>query len=276
MLIDETVFFGEIEIGQINDLDVKAEVLKFIEQFEEDYLKNILGYKTFKAFNAGLLEDPINQKWVNLLTGVDYLDTRFEGFVSSSVSPTLSGAFPDDIEIEVGGSGIYDPLPNTSSYTNPELSLLPSWRLFLVGFGPVLSSMATKRPNGFDLIGSTFGLNDSYVIQFKTPGGISVVPSILIKKPSPISYYVYYWYMRNKASFSTGGGESTINKLNSASTTNRRKQVLAWNKMVEMNRILVSYLKSEPTLYPDFIDNRQSSDFCSRQNLLTKINLLNI
>ncbi len=93
---------------------------------------------------------------------------------------------------------------------------------------------------------------------------------------SPIVYYVYYWYLRNNVSNSTGGGESIIKKLNSRQVTNRRKQTWAWNRMVDLNWDLLSFMKVNPTLYPTVLAysrDRRSYEF---HNLFTKINSLNL
>lgn len=73
-LIDRTYFIGEINLPNTNQLAVQ-EILDFlISKREPELLTQLFGYEMFKAFTAGLTEDPVPQRWVDLRDGVDYQD----------------------------------------------------------------------------------------------------------------------------------------------------------------------------------------------------------
>jgi hypothetical protein len=86
---------------------------------------------------------------------------------------------------------------------------------------------------------------------------------------SLIANYVYYWYLRNEASITTGTGEKTANAQNASNASPRVKMTRAWNQMAKWNMELVEFLVSNQTDYPEFISYYGS---CELDNLLTTIN----
>lgn len=50
-------------------------------------------------------------------------------------------------------------------------------------------------------------------------------------KESPIANYVYYWYMRDQSTTSTGIGETKPNAENASIVRSSDKQVRGWNEM---------------------------------------------
>ncbi len=56
--------------------------------------------------------------------------------------------------------------------------------------------------------------------------------------------YVYFHYIRNNATFTTGSGEKEIQKAQAASSLD--KQVRAWNRMVSINKSLRAFIRSNP------------------------------
>jgi hypothetical protein len=68
-----------------------------------------------------------------------------------------------------------------------------------------------------------------------------------------IKKYVYYWWLRQEATQSTGVGES-INKTENAVRTNpAQKQVTAWNDMIELCKSTLHYLYINQSVYPEYI-----------------------
>lgn len=84
---------------------------------------------------------------------------------------------------------------------------------------------------------------------------------------SLIANYVYYWYLRDQASVTTGTGEKTAKAQNASNASPRVKMARAWNQMVKWNWELVEFLLSND--YPEFISHYGS---CELENLLTDIN----
>jgi hypothetical protein len=74
MLIDRTYFIGELNIPNTSNAAVGSLLDLFIEKYEAKFLTEVLGYELYNAFKAGLLEEPIPQKWTDLKNGVEYTD----------------------------------------------------------------------------------------------------------------------------------------------------------------------------------------------------------
>jgi hypothetical protein len=95
-LIDHTYFRGLLTIGDISkgNSPVVGNTVNdtFIPIYEKEYLRKALGDELYLDFIAGLAEDPIAQKWLDLRDGIVYTvnDKRYvwQGFVNSDkVSP---------------------------------------------------------------------------------------------------------------------------------------------------------------------------------------------
>lgn len=105
-----------------------------------------------------------------------------------------------------------------------------------------------------------------------------------------IARYVYYWYLRQEATQTTGIGEAVNNAENARRTSPIQKQVTAWNEMVELVKSTYYYLNNNEGIYPEWhthpymdYDNQWDSFFycgfwwrCRKSNLLTPINTFNL
>lgn len=77
-LIDRTYFIGEINLPNTNQTAVQENIDYLISKREPELLTQLFGYGMYKAFIAGLQEDPVPQRWIDLRDGVDYTDTDGE------------------------------------------------------------------------------------------------------------------------------------------------------------------------------------------------------
>lgn len=71
-------------------------------------------------------------------------------------------------------------------------------------------------------------------------------------KKSLIANYVYWHWMQNEASYTTGTGEKVAGNQNAVNASPVPKMVSAWNQMVDWNRELVEFLLSREADYPEF------------------------
>lgn len=69
-IIDTSFFYADLQIPQITEASVNAEVVKFIEKYEPLYLQDLLGYALYKAFKT----DPAAARFANLISGGDFID----------------------------------------------------------------------------------------------------------------------------------------------------------------------------------------------------------
>lgn len=73
-LIDRTYFIGEINIANTEKTYVQERIDLFITKYQAELLENILGIELYDAFMAGLLVDPLADKWKDLRDGKSYTD----------------------------------------------------------------------------------------------------------------------------------------------------------------------------------------------------------
>lgn len=123
-----------------------------------------------------------------------------------------------------------------------------------------------------------------YILYKATPGNYADLTAMLFKvngtsKISPVANYIYYWYMRNAASKTTGTGEKVVKAENAVDNSAHLKAMRAWNEMVSMNKKIVDYLSSTieayEKLYPfSYSYYAGEQDFYNdRVNILTRIPL---
>lgn len=70
---------------------------------------------------------------------------------------------------------------------------------------------------------------------------------------SLVANYVYFQYIKDQASSTTGTGEKISNAQNAIGTSPRFKMVRAWNQMARWNWELVEFLLSNQSDYPEFL-----------------------
>lgn len=71
-------------------------------------------------------------------------------------------------------------------------------------------------------------------------------------KDSPLADYVYYHWLRENQSHSSGIGETQAQPQAGRMTSSAQKQATAYNRMVKKNRILRDMLQSNYTGYPEY------------------------
>lgn len=93
-LIDRSYFIGEIDIPNTNQVAVQENLDYLISKREPELLMALWGYAMYKAFLAGLLLDPVPQRWIDLRDGVDYThdgeQRHWMGLISKTGEPKES------------------------------------------------------------------------------------------------------------------------------------------------------------------------------------------
>lgn len=84
-------------------------------------------------------------------------------------------------------------------------------------------------------------------------------------KVSPIACYVYWHFVENNKTGTTGLGEVKSKAENAENANPIMKQVRAWNKMVELNNELVDYINFNRSVYATWLT---PSGYLSRRNEL--------
>lgn len=97
-------------------------------------------------------------------------------------------------------------------------------------------------------------------------------------KRSPIANYVYYWWLRQNATATTGSGEQQLSD-GAMPVSSGVKQLRTWNEMVQWNKELHEFLWSKADDYPEYQDiltNWNSVSYVERKSLFTVINELGL
>lgn len=111
MLIDSTYFVNKINLAQVGNSLGLADVNNFIAQYEEQYLRCVLGPELYAAFidevsGSGVTDDP---RYVDLLRGADFMHNsrayHWTGFVplppAIKVSPIANYVFYQYVENKI-------------------------------------------------------------------------------------------------------------------------------------------------------------------------------
>jgi hypothetical protein len=91
-------------------------------------------------------------------------------------------------------------------------------------------------------------------------------------KRSMIANYVYFWWMRDKASISTSIGEVQEKPDNSASISSLTKQSRAWNEMVSWIEEMILFLDTNIETYPEW----EQANVWKIRNDFRPINIFNL
>lgn len=255
-LIDRTYFVGEINIPNTNQAAIGSAVDLFIEQYEDQFLNDVLGYTLYKALKAGLQVVPVAQKWTDLIEGVEYTDLadktrKWQGLVTQP--PTVLNALDalNPIHIVVGRGQLYDPAPTTTSVTIPAALVGKTFLFEKRGVGPLIAGEYSVVGNTLTLIGDQFAIDDVYTYKSAT---LAINTTTGTNKKSLIANYVYYWYMRNNWTNTATTGEGKPQNENMASVSPALKMVRAWNEMTSWVCDLVDYLNAKKDDYTEWTD----------------------
>lgn len=254
MLIDRSYFIGELNIPNTHTVAVGTLLDWFIEKYEEKFLTEVLGYELYKAFKAGLLEDPIPQKWTDLIDGVEYTNlqskvTFWRGLVTQP--PSILNALDaiNTITVIVGRGQLYDPVVGQNSVTIPAVLVGKSFIIEQRGIGQLRDDEYSIVGNTLTLTTGLFGNGDTYFYKSTT---LAINTSTGVNKESPIANYVYYWFIRNNHSQTATMGEVKSTNENAVFHSPALKMTKAWNEMSEWIRELSDYLDSKKTDYPEW------------------------
>ncbi len=271
MLIDATYFRGNINIPGTDPATLQR-LAWFIEVHEERFLKSILGLSLYNAFTEGLLEDPVDQVWSDLLYGKQFVAVNgrlyeWKGLIQSPGS-ILSAGLTGKRTVIVGRGQLYDPAANATSVTIPPEMVGQQFILNQRGFGFLDTDEFTVTGSTLTLTGGrTFSLNDRY---YYIPLGITLTSGTGTAKRSMIANYVYYQWTRDQATQTSQVGEVKTKTENASRTDFRQKQSDAWNDMAFQLWQMWEYLDGNKVAYPSY-----QADYWTRNQYRT-INPLNI
>jgi len=269
MLIDQSYFIAEINIAGTDRPEVIDTLNALVSKYEPMFLRDVLGIELSTLFVAGLIPDPIDQRYIDIRDGkvfqIGSIYYRWRGLIEGANTISISGATsPTGIEFMVGGTGPNDPVAGSSSYVNASLDgadYIVTQRG--VGVRSWVDEIQLLPGGGFTLLnGETFVDQDRWFLN-----GAKTVSEAAITKKSIIADFIYYWYVRDVTTFQTPVGETSGLTQNSAVANPDIKMCRAWNEMVEGVTELVFFLRSNYEVYPEFANAIIPNQYFKKLNI---------
>lgn len=280
-VIDYTYFSGKLYLPQTGNTEGRVLINQFIEIYETEYLKKVLGYDLWKVFSAGIEGTGLGAELITngSFTGSAAGWTLGAGWAYGSDKVTFTpGAVTELIQnvgvpftvalcrcsFNVGGTAgfvvvslgrggtnqVYDAGSGlvtfdgiAESATGEKIIFTPSPD-FNGSIDDVSLKELTAEQRWTDLLeGKEFEYSGSnYLWNGFDP----------TSKTTPIANYVYYRYMEEKASDNTLVGTATGAVDNNTRTAPVSKMIDAWNSMVEMDKTLWYFLTANKDTYPEW------------------------
>lgn len=253
-LIDRSYFAGgELNLPGLNRIEIQENVDMLIMKREPELLTYLFGVKMYDDFIQGLGEDPIQQKWTDLLQGVRYETSpgqfkKWRGLISVPYSTVGVVDASNSIDIVVGRGRTYDPVPNTISTLIPAALVGKPFTIEYRAIGQLLPTEYTVVGNVLTLL-SPFRFESGDVWFYKA-ATLAVNQSTGDSKQSLIANYVYYWYVRKMVTQTTTVGEVKTKTENATRVIPSGKMERAWNEMVEWVHEMYCFLETRATDYP--------------------------
>lgn len=132
-LINNSYFYGDLLIPQKSSAAVTANLNWFINQYEEKYLTEILGYELYRDFKAGIEAATPDQQWIDLRDGKEFTDrngtlTKWKGLCFGTYSPIANYVYywyMRDSNTTTAGSG--EVSANVSEPVSPAFKMIRAW-----------------------------------------------------------------------------------------------------------------------------------------------------
>jgi hypothetical protein len=277
MLINSTYFIGDCNVPNSDTESVIEALNFFIAKYEPELLQKALGYSFYKAFYNGITPIVTEQRWIDLIYGVEYTDAY--GNLNA-----WRGLIETDAPVYSFGSGLM--------YRTPELIQADATTGFVSGVNTVTFDGTSGKADwrGWEIIperigqgtmkkgvdyswdiidgvwtllasGDTFRADEYFFIQFQLRDESGTPQTTIQLQKSLIAYYVYYWYMRNTATQTTGVGEVTTEPAGATASSSIYKQVFAWNTVVDWLHELYHFLEANIDVYPEYNRDYMRSAF---------------
>lgn len=267
-LIDRSYFIGALNIANTNGVEAQERLDWFIEKYEPDLLIDLLGYPLYRAFMDGLTGAPVDQKWTDLLQGVQYTDqagrlTKWRGIVSQPLDLINAIDASNTITVIVGGSGDCDPVAESNSTAIPAALVGKDFIFEQRGFGQLRTDEYSISGNTLTFAGTKkFSSGDTYFYKAATLSLNSVTGS---NKESLIANYVYWHFMKDLHTQSVVIGEVKNKSHNSMAADPTQKLVRAWNEMVRWIWEMKCYLDTNREDYPEWQERYLLKFICKFQ-----------
>lgn len=269
-LLSSSYFTGEILIQGVHGTTEASianayELQMFIAEYEEEYLRRLLGDSFYEEFAAGIAAEV--SKWVALkekiYTAKSYNQTVPVSFADITAAIEFEDVVPagyileyvvfdnstgQDAQISCGSTaGGYDVFQSYGIQPNG-LTSIPVGRALSMSAATSLFLNVAQHDDTFNGVSL-----DMYLVLSPLTSSVPVpTGASTVLFYSPAAQYVYFYYQRNAATQTGMNGESTPNQENATVGLNTSKMVRAWNKMSDKSEVIRQWIYDNPTDYPTF------------------------
>lgn len=254
MLIDLSYFHGPLTIAQISQKAVSDAVTDAIALYETEFLKKALGYDLYSSFIAGLSEDPVPERWLNLLQGVSYTNSsgygrRWQGFASANDVSYIANTTRNN-EFHYAGEDGFAVSDNTLIDAS-----LKNWdyTLEIGGFRELNpdTEWAKIDGGGAEVLITGYATQNAELWILRFIGlNINIAAAGTIKL-SPAANYVWWHYMQNIVYQTAAVGVVKAQAENAEIANASYKMSTVWNMMYEQLCFLWDYLRVNESSYTD-------------------------
>lgn len=272
-LIDISYFVGDLTIPNTDKVTVLERVNWYIQKYEQEFLRKMLGYPLYKAFITGLNVTPPAipaQRFIDILYGKEYTNlqgylTQWRGLIRTD-NPVFNLAgeyiYKPPVTITAGSTPGFPTGVNTVTFDGTNGT--PDWR----GWKPIFfraSPMEEGVSYSWNIVTGVWtlliandktGPSEKFFVSFQLRTD-PIISTDVSPKQSPIADYIYYWFRRNSATQDTGIGETRTKAENADNQNPNQKMASAWNEMSAMVGEFLEFMDTNtslaPQVYPEWL-----------------------
>lgn len=132
-IVDYTYFVADISIGQRSQSEVREDLQRMINIYEDQLLTLLFGLKMKNEFILGLTQDPIDPKWAALKDGIIYNDgkSQWMGFANANKLSMIANYvyfyYTRKEVLQATGTGAVVPTNENSIVVNPLYKQVKAW-----------------------------------------------------------------------------------------------------------------------------------------------------
>lgn len=263
-LIDISYFVNELNVPNTDQAPVMARLTAFIQKYEQEFLRHLLGYPLYKAFITGLATTPPPQRILDILYGKEYISlqgflTQWRGLIMTD-SPVYNfggqTVYKKPVYITVGVTPGF--VANTNIVVPDGTNGTDDWR----GWDPILfrgsQPLVPDTDYSWDTDSGTLTLlraNDVWgdaekLLSLFDARTDSLDSTDTYPAQSPIANYIYCMYRRSAATQTTDFGEVRTTPENSIDQDDNQKIALAWNELHHWVMEFIMFMETNQSLYP--------------------------
>jgi hypothetical protein len=253
-LIDQSYFVGDLTIAGLDRPAVQQRLNLFIDKYEDEFLRNLLGHPLYTAFLNGLSAVTVDHKWLDLLQGKEYQyggrTRQWRGLVILPPGQTISLSPAGRLDLVAGGQGANDPVVGEFTIALPAQFVNTYFTIERRGIGELRTDEYSVTGNTLTLVGQPAWNISETIILKKSVSVLSAGAGSTYL--SPIANYVYWYWMTDDTTQTVGLGQQASKVENAIQVSPATKMVRAWNEMNEWVAEFHRFMITTQADYPEW------------------------